>query len=230
MKEEITKTNPVQLLRDKKAWLKLPGRIRKITEKDGIGRLTRLRELISKEAGLPMPHIRIVPWGWWHPGMDGVIYGMVRPIRWNNYLVWAVIIPASTPVIVDNDIMLRRLICHEFAHCFWYITKAIREQKKGVFELHEHLGESSLPDIIDRIVDIDKERLVEPADWFGEWDVKHFLPEGEQALNRPTNLFRDHWLKKRLPTRPPILEYSDEGTMAIEDEIVKHIRSLEDNT
>ena len=102
----------VQLKGKKADWLKLGSKIEKMIENEGLVRLARVRERISADAGLPMPPVRVVPFGWMNPQETSVVFGTVNIICMKKYFQWGVISPASTLVIVDDDNILRRIICH----------------------------------------------------------------------------------------------------------------------
>jgi hypothetical protein len=218
---------PVELMGNKTDWLKLGNNVRQMVKNEGITRLTQVREMIATESGLPMPPVRMVPFGWMNPQETGVVFGKAHIVSVKRKFQWGVIVPASTIVIVDEDDILRRIVCHEFAHCLWHIAKIIREMKDGEWRSIESSDKLSDKEVYDEQLKRDKDQLVNPVHWFGEWDVKHFLPEGRGVLDEATDLFADRWYKLGLPIETPSLRYDFEGKMWFPDEIVEHIRKLD---
>lgn len=218
---------PVQLMGNKADWLRLGSRIRTMVKNEGLARLARVREMIAADANLPMLPIRIVPFGWMNPERNGVIFGQANIIQMKRCFQWGVIVPASTLVIVDDDDILRRIVCHEFAHCLWYIAQVIREMKNGKWTSIESADHLTQKQLFDEQVKKDKNELVDPNRWFGEWDVKHFLPEGRGALDEATKLFAERWFKLELPIQVPDMKFDFKVKMSIPDEIGEHVRKLD---
>jgi len=216
----------VQLIGKKADWLRLGTDIYKVIENEGLARLTRVREMIAANAGLPMPPIRVVPFGWMNPQETSVVFGIVNIICMKSYFQWGVIFPASTLVIVDDDNILRRILSHEFAHCLWYINKIVQEEKNDEWVSVKPTSYLSTKERYDEQQKIDKEQLVNPNDWFGEWDVKHFIPEGGGFFNKETTLFAERWIKQGLPVQTAELKCDFQGTISFPDEIEEHIHKL----
>lgn len=212
---------------DRTAWFKLDKRIRMMVEKEGFGRLERLRNAIALDAGLPMPPIHVVPEGWSTPGESGgVIFASVRPVSVRDHFQYGVIVPVSTLVIVDDDKLLRRLLCHEFAHCFWNIVQVIREVKNGEYKRIGIDNGASNQELVERQLIRDKEQLIDPALWFGEGDAKEFMPESNNQLSKYTLKYIKHWINAGLPTQELDMRLKFDGELGIPDEIIEHIKKI----
>lgn len=215
----------IQCIGKRKAWHRLGNRIRNIVTNTGIPRLQKIRNVISEDANLPMPSIRIEPFGYVAPGNSGAIFALVHPIPVSNSYMFGVIMPVSTLVVIDDDMLLRQLLCHEFAHCFWLICHYLQAINSGKSEVNTGKRTDSELEIFQHQIQVDKQQLISPEDWFGEWDTKHFLPEGLGIFNEATELFVERWLNAGLPQKTPSIKYEADGFL-IEDEIMEHIRKL----
>jgi hypothetical protein len=220
----------VQLTGNNKDWFKIPPRIRTVIKNNGLKRLIQLHNSIANDAQLPMPTIHVIPIGWCFPENGGVVYGMAIPIPVMDLYQWGTVVPASTLVIVDDDTVLRRILCHEFAHCFWYITRILRERKNGEWISIESGKGQTTTDLLNDQLAKDKKELVDPVQWFGEWDAEHFLPEGGEPLANATKLFAQRWILPGLPITSPSMKLYFKGTLEIPDEIEAHIWKLEKKT
>src|SRR5436190_166993 len=80
------------------------------------------------------PQLHVVPWGWWIPpqkaGTSAAVFARVEPIPvGKDVYQWGAVVAASTLIAVDDDALLRRILCHEFAHCFWFIARIVEGQR-----------------------------------------------------------------------------------------------------
>lgn len=205
-------TPSVQLWGNGAEWDRLGAELKTTIQTEGVNRVTRLRRAIANDAKLPMPPIRIEPYGWEMPNKRGVVFAQAATIFIKDAWQLGVIIPASTLIVIDDDVLLRRLLCHEFAHCFWLAEQAFREESK-TFTI-EIDGKHP-----------DWHELVNPRYWFGEWDVKHFLVS-ETALVKAAKNFKERWVKQKLPTKEGGGKWEASGTFGFPDKIVAHIHKL----
>src|SRR5260370_26424690 len=67
--------DPVQLAGMRAEFLSLPAKVRSMIESEGLPRLRRIREAVAADAGLPMPPVRVEPWGGVIPNNDTVVFG-----------------------------------------------------------------------------------------------------------------------------------------------------------
>lgn len=221
------KIEGVELTGSQSEWDKLPGRIRTLVKNSGLARLSKIRNQITTDAGLPMPEIYVVPYCWTADNI-GPIFGLVRPTPYQECVesyVFSVFITAATLIVIKDDMILRRIVCHEFAHCFWYISLILRETKFG-----NSKGQISLtgPDSMEKHIERDSQHLVNPKYWFGQWDTEHFTFGEDEILHEPTKKIMTTWINSGLPVETPNLRFKINGCLNIEDEIVEHARNLEE--
>lgn len=191
----------VGLFGSKAEWRALPGTISKIIKHEKIELLKELRLLISTDAQLPMPPIRVEPYGWIGPGNEGPIFGLAKAFAFKEGPQWGVLMPASTLFVMDDQNLLRRILCHEFAHCLWSIGRVLRAIANGEARIED-------PEIgFEEVVRSDKDKLVNPIQWFGDWDVDHFLRYESASdlpeLDEPTRRFFEEWVSAGLPVKTP---------------------------
>ena len=175
-----------------------------------------------------MPPIRVEPWGWDAP--SGTVWGEARPLLMESgHPQWGVLLPASTLLVFDDDAELRRVLCHEFAHCLWYNSRIVEEAKEGrTFMVDPPPVLAPGEDEFEWQAARDAEQLVDPSLWFGRWDTEHFLVRcgaGEESTDRLNEL----WIQPGFPTRTPKLHYKTKGQIEIPDEIADRVLALGKN-
>lgn len=215
----------VQLLGTRSQWKRLSQPVRELVGDAGRVRLTRVREAISADAGLPMPPIRVEPWGWVSPKGAG-IFGRAIPllVKSGGYQ-WGVQLPAATLLVFDDNTELRRVVCHEFAHCLWWDTRVISSAKEGRVDLADPTpAPEAGQDEYEWQEAKDERELVDPALWFGLWDTEHFLRRepGQESNDRLYEL----WIHPGLPVRTPKLHFELDGTIEVPDEIAERVDEL----
>ncbi|MBI2907106.1 MAG: hypothetical protein HYX92_05560 [Chloroflexi bacterium] len=191
--------------------------------------MARIREAIGSDAGLPMPPIGIEPYAWTLP--DGSILAHIALFPTSEGCAeWGVMLPVGTLLVVD-DKMLRRILCHEFAHCFWCIAERIHAMGEGVFAFRDDKGIDELramapEDVADYQQAKDKAELIDPALWFGDADTMAFLSELPWDATEERKS-RDTWRRMKVPTRVPDLTIHFEGTLQYPQPIVDRIREID---
>jgi hypothetical protein len=182
---------------------RLPAGLRNAIDK-GLTRLRQIRTAISAEAGLVMPPVIVHPVCWRYD--DGFIYGKASPIQFDDgHYEWAAELPAPTALYVEDDV-LRRILCHEYAHCFWYITECIRLREQGVTELTTAYDGGVGTESQEQS---DKASLADPADWFGKTDAEQFMGDyNEPRLMATTDIIAERWVKSGRPTIYPDLRFA----------------------
>jgi hypothetical protein len=220
-------SDPVQLIGTKEEWSRL-GDIEWVIRNVGILRLIRLREMIATDARLPMPPIRVEPYAWVFPDRKRLIDGFSRPILIGSNFQFSAILPALSVVFIKDDILLRQLLCHEFAHCFWFINRIYSAQEKGLTFLNDSVEANSKMELYNIIVKTDRDKLINPAEWFGEWDANNFRYECDLAdvFDALVKEYIENWLNRDLPIKSPNLHFSAPG-IYIEPEIREHWRKLQ---
>ena len=192
----------VQLDGKRADFLSLPAKVRSMIESEGLPRLRRIREAVAADAGLPMPPVRVEPWGWVSPLQDTVLFAKASLIAVrDNRAQWGAIFPASTLFVVTDDALLRRLLCHEFAHCFWFIAQALTD-----LTAHDSRWKSDhdLPpeELLAKQIARDRDELIDPAAWFGEWDARNFLVDTDHHdYVAPTQDILEKWVGAGFPIR-----------------------------
>jgi len=213
-------------------WQRLPGRLRTIIKNGGLRRISEIRSHISEDAGLPMPQIDIAPVCWTDPAHSGVVYAFIRPAaRHNNpqLYTFAVFLSAAVLVSTPDNRFIRRVLCHEFAHCFAYLERMVDKMlsmtdKAGMSIDFCHKEPDWLPPEDDRARD--QAALVDPVSWFGQWDIEQFLSEADESFTVVTNKIRSSWIAMGLPVEVLERKFSVSGTFGIEDEIIEHFRAI----
>lgn len=171
-----------------------------------VSRVCHLRERIAADAGLPMPKIFFYPTGWMTE--TGMVYGRVNIHKIAEGHEWCVEIPVATPLMITDDDILRRILCHEFAHCFWFVTKAVTDGK-------------SIPASIP-----DEDSLADPKNWFGGRDAESLLKWGDSSLHESTQRFADRWVRKDLPTEEGVTSMAGSYTIQFPDQIAARARKI----
>ena len=209
-------------------WDKLPARIRTLVKNNGLMRLSQIRNQIAADAGLPMPKIYVVPYCWNLLENYGPIYALVRPTpreTVDGKFEFSVTTTAATLIVVQDDTILRRILCHEFSHCFYTICRLLEAEKTGTGG-PEIIVFDEPPKSMSERLDKDRERLINPEEWFGQWDAEHFIFGEDKVLSDSTRKLVSSWINLDLPCKTPnqLFEAHD---ICIEDEIVEHIRKLD---
>jgi hypothetical protein len=152
-----------------------------------------------------MPPVVVHPVCWRHD--DGIIYGRANPIQFDDgHCEWGVELPAPTVLFVGADDVLRRILCHEFAHCFWYITEIVRRMAEGTTELTTTYDGAIGSE---RQEQSDKELLADPTGWFGKRDVEQFMGDYDNpCLAASTNAIVTQWIGRDRPTICPDLRFA----------------------
>lgn len=217
----------IRLSTTSEEWANIPKRIVQSIKIDKIPHLKRIHQSISNAALLPMPPVEIVPTGWVPPGNEGMIYGRSNLIQVGDSHQVGAQIPAATLLFV-NDLLLRRILVHEFTHCFWYYEQLVLNLTRGSKGVIESIGDLSIEEQFDKLESGEEEKhKVNPFEWFSDRDAKEFLEWDNSVLNLSTLLFQEHWVKDGLPIEIPDLKINFHGRFAIpEEEIIRHVIKL----
>lgn len=209
-------------------WRRLPEHIRKKIRTDGVDQLETLRAAIQKAAGVPMPPIRIDPWGWVGP-LGEIAYGRATLLRHRDGSnQFGIELPASDIIVVEEISLLRKILVHEFNHCFALYTLIIQQMESGNDQLI--LSDPSLQkaESWEEMAKADNQFHVEPRNWFGEDDAREFLwydspEEGVTGLSEVSKKFDERWAQRGLPTKTPDLSFSA-SEISIPQPIVDRIK------
>jgi hypothetical protein len=198
-------------------WGTIPPEVQSRVEA-GVERIRSVRDAIAADAKVRlMPPITIDP-AVWTPDGKGVAHavsGAWRSARGGHEI--GVIVGAGPALCTDNT-SVRKILVHEFAHCFETATRVVNNADRGVRE-----------DLTGDPMDEEREEamLGNPANWFGDGDST-VLRWGEPAL--PDGLIselNDLLQAGRLPfTKTPLVERAN---VQVPIEWVNHIRTLRRN-
>jgi hypothetical protein len=220
---------PVRMGGKRAEFLSLPRDIRAQLESVELPRLARLREAIgaAAKAKVPMPPIHVTPWGWKVPGVNVCVFGRAIPLPVGDCLQWGVELPVSTPLILTDDDLLRRIICHESAHCWWWMARLLSAHEEGRHKIDDGWAESAGEALFQQAA-VDGDHLIDPWQWFGEQDARSFIGDYDNTeLDEPAKRFHDWWLKGGMPVRKFDPRMSVLDRIGIPTETIAHIRSLQ---
>jgi hypothetical protein len=225
--------DPVQLAGKRADFLSLPAKVRSLIEGEGLPRLRRIREAIQADAGLPMPPVRVEPWGWVLPiNGDPVMFAKAFPIALgDSHCQWVAIFPASTLYIVTDDTLLRQILCHEFAHCFWYTARALTAPTDdSPCNFDENRG-LPLEELVASARARDRNELIDPAAWFGEWDARNFMADishpdfvGHPDFVRLSRVFWEKWVGAGFPVRKANLFFRLPMAAEVPEEVAPRVQ------
>lgn len=221
---ELKNFQEVGLVGSKAEWHAFPKEVYRDIKRRKLPLLRLLHDTISEDADLPMPPVRIEPFGWVSPDERSVVFGKMGPLplKKGSCLI-GVLMPASTLVGVDDESLLRRILCHEFSHCFWYVQTILQEKEASV-----NTVPASKQQQWTEVISEDKDSLARPETWLGKWDADHFLyygdEKGHRDLDQSTAKVARKWISIRLPTKVPDLKFSIDGEVVIPEEIVDRIK------
>ena len=209
----------VELIGSRAEWRRLPTAMREGVRQCGVQTLESLWRSIGNDAPVSMPPIWIEPYGWTDPDNVAVRYACATPRKVEDSTLFGVEVPASSVLILDDIRTLRRVLVHEFSHCFWWLSRVYRAISDGKTGIFDDLG-----------IRTDNEKHINPLDWFGRRDADEFLwydtPEGGcEELAPFSYAFHEKWLKKGLPVKVSELDFSV-TEISIPDDVIRHIDKL----
>jgi hypothetical protein len=106
--------------------------------------------------------------------------------------------PASTLLAVKDDRILRRILCHEYGHCFWYIERLVDREHT----IHDRAcNRLSLAEKIAYQQAKDAHQHADPFKWFGQADAEEFMLTEDSSLDEASNCFAKEWRDTGLPLR-----------------------------
>ena len=122
--KDLNELSDVGLVGSNADWHNLPKEVYKSVKKEKLTLLRTLHDRISTDAKLPMPPVRVEPFGWVSPDGMSVVFGKTEwfALKDGSYFI-GVLMPVSTLVAVEDQVLLRRILCHELRHWFWYLQK-----------------------------------------------------------------------------------------------------------
>jgi hypothetical protein len=166
-----------------------------------------------------MPTVIVEPVGWVSQKADATVFGRADFIKTGDYFETVVRLPLPTLIVAEKK-LLRRILVHEFAHCFWFVVKAL----EGPVDFTPPEG----VDAFDFGHATDDEYLINPLGWFGMRDVMRFQLT-HQELDPATARYKSDWIDRGLPIEVPGIHLKIDGTVGIPDDIMSRIKKLYPN-
>jgi len=197
-------------------WEAIPPEARSHIEA-GVERVRSVRDAISADAKVKrMPPITIYP-SVWTPNGIGVVHALSGAwFSGQDDRVIGVLMGIG-PTLCTDDSMVRKLLVHEFAHCFFIATK-----------ITDHLDLGVPLDLRGDPMDEDRDRatMVAPSEWFGPADAESIIGWDDSALGDSVAAELNPLLEARQVawTAPP--PGGGGGFPTIPSEWIEHIRAL----
>jgi hypothetical protein len=183
----------------------------------GTHRVADLRSKIAAEAKIKsMPPVQVICELWIAEDRITPISGQATILRDHSSNMFGVELPAPT-IIIEDEILLRGILVHEFAHCFYTTFQIVKRRKAGIINYREQFDPADGSE--------DDKRLGNPNEWFGPEDIRNIVSScDESRLEEPIgNAFIQ--LYGLLPEVTPSLR-SQFTTLSIESDVLEHIESL----
>ena len=204
----------VWLAVDKLAWSQLPLSL-KSRFLDGLERIATLRDQIGAAAAVSsMPPVQVVPELWYDD--DRCFDGCAGPLTVNGNTVFGCTLPAQTAMLEDEGV-LRRVMVHEFCHCFWWLTDEVNAMDSGGTTIDTSgLDQNSDSD--------DRYQMVDPKDWFGVEDASRMI----YSVSPETQRIQDNLmgLIGSLPERHSPPRRFGLKHVTLPDDVKTHVRKL----
>ena len=193
---------------------------------DELLRLADIQVAITADAGLALPKV-FVYWAGWHVA-GGVVCGAIGPCNLAGLFEWCILLPVSYPLLVPDDRDLRRLLCHEGAHCYWHVLTLAGGCVRAALPEPEELSAWPVQEQISYARHLDAGRLASPGDWFGSRDAREFMwdAEADACLRVYAEKYAAVWVRHNLPTREPPLCYRVTGDFGCDSTIAQRARQI----
>jgi len=218
-------TNWTFLTKRNKRWRRLPPE----TQKEicqGVENVRRIRAQIAADAVVKvMPPVEILDEIWTSADGESLINGRTAPVIIDGQTRFGAQLPVSTPMLPDDE-LIRGILVHEFAHCFFNIVQFVNALDAGYSGSELQLGVGDSSTSMDRAHD--DALLVDPAAWFGladakalmHWDDKRWSDENLEAQAVIIEM-----LSPWLPVKSPQLNFKIQG-LTYNVEVANHVRKL----
>jgi hypothetical protein len=211
-REEVAVRDTVFLRKDPIAWKRVPPAIKaELTQ--GIARVERARSAIVSAATIPwMPRVVGFAQVWLRPDGEGSIDGQLGVERLGGVVQPCAKLPAQS--IVCDEGVIRRLLVHEFAHCFDHADAGGEgpvplPQPDDPFDDHEH----------------DESMLADPAQWFGEEDVRDFVRWNSEVAESIHRRLFELRLHACLPAVTPPMRIDGDVRLEFPQAVAERIRA-----
>jgi hypothetical protein len=184
-------TNQVWLRIGGLTWSNLPLRIKDELLRS-LDRIADIRGDIGSRAKVrTMPPVQVVGQIWF-ADTGGIIDGRLHPLRLQKHVVFGTQIPVLTAMCDDGPIV-RRILVHEFLHCFFYYVAGISSPGK-ILDLHHVATDAAA----------DHAKLENANDWFADEDADALMLHNDPALD--VIEYRLSELRPFFPTLVPDLQ------------------------
>jgi len=182
---------------------------------EGLERIATLRDKIGAAAAVSsMPPIQVIPELWYDH--ERCFDACAGPLVVDGTTMFGCIFPAQTATLEDEAV-LRRVMVHEFCHCFWWLTDEVNALDSGGTTI-DTSGLDQRSDSDDRY------QMVDPKDWFGVEDARRMIYSGSPETRQiQDNLMG---LIGRLPERHSPPRRFRLKNVTLPDDIKTHVRNL----
>jgi len=178
-------------------WSRLPAHL-KTDLLGALDRIAQIREHVARCAKVqPMPPVEVVGQIWVTD--NGIIDGTTTPLRFQKMVVFGARVPVLTAMCTEETVV-RKVLVHEFLHCFYYTVKITEAVSRGDRKVGETGTGHNAFDASD-----DASRLENPADWVGDDDVHSFALHNDAALDMISHRYDE--LKPHFPALVPDLRF-----------------------
>lgn len=208
----------VRLKKHPLRWRKLPASVKQAILR-GVGRVEAIRASIAATARVStMPAIDVLDADLATP--SGAVFGRMTVVRRERDQHLGVELGAPAVIFAD-DMTLRGILLHEFAHCFNAMRRVVLAHDHGVLDVEfpRPEGDTFNDDARDRAT------LEDPADWFAPEDVAIFPYSHASLLAKCAEAIRVQWRDRGLPLIPSLATFRA-TSLVIPEPIAEHARAL----
>lgn len=206
-------------------WLQLPKDIRSLIVQ-GQKRIERLLQDISRTAKVKfIPPVRIVDCAW--VSEDNAVFGKATSMKIGDTTFVGVELPATTAAYVDDEKVLRGLLLHEIAHCYYFYWMMIVHLEENI-PIRNEPTRLTLPQSnkFSDEAEFDKEIMIRPEDWFSADDAKLLFHQQDEILRPFVSKVENDWITRSLPFEMVNRHFHMKAKFTIPLELEKHVRFL----
>lgn len=227
MQRKAKSSYPIVMVTRTVQWLRLPKDIRALII-IGQKRIERILREIRHNAKIDyLPPVRVLDYALRNG--DNCVFGKaVVPIKIHDKVLIGIELAAPTAAFVDDEDVLRGILVHEIAHCFYsYYQEIVRDEEfrdESKENLDPNLAENA--EIMDE-AEHDKKVMVNPHDWFGEADANSLIHQQDESMRPALSRIENEWIDANLPVmavNPKIIN----NFKGIPQILVDHVRHLLD--
>ncbi len=225
-RKRTNKDIPIRLAGETAEWEAIPLHISQTIKTDKLPRLKRIHQSISKSAKLSMPPVYLAPYGWVRPDMEGSIYGKTGPVNLGDHYEFAVELPITTLLYCD-DLLLRRILIHEFAHYFHRIERLVETGNSSKNKSTQREVSDTTTEWIQKLIEGEDERLkADLSDWLSEDDAKLDIDYDDPAFEPVDHRFIENWIGELPTCTPEIVFDPGECRLQVSSDIYQRAKML----